>query len=161
MYVTDWNAGMHVLQYEGVSLSCRRVMACVQPDLKSHVQKDQRGLQRFFGSFWAQRFAFAYDDVNGVIEKIDIPSRQLVLDGERTYPVARGINLAKYKVGDKIALRIEDEGTKKGVVMKIILGEYFPASSAQTEIRGNRQHSMIALQKSGLAAYVGIIGFTS
>ena len=35
--------------------------------------------------------AFAYDDVNGVIEKIDIPSRQLVLDGERTYPVARGI----------------------------------------------------------------------
>jgi hypothetical protein len=70
--------------------------------------------------------AFAYDDVNGVVEKIDIPSRQLVLDGERTYPVARGINLAKYKVGDKIALRIEDEGTKKGVVMKIILGEYFP-----------------------------------
>ena len=71
--------------------------------------------------------ALAYDDVTGVIEKIDIPTRQLVLDGERSFPVARGINLAKFTIGEKVVVRTEDEAGKKNLITKIRLGDYFPA----------------------------------
>ena len=82
----------------------------------------------FLCALLGSRLAFAYDDVTGVIEKIDIPSRQLVLDGERTYPVARGIDLGKYKPGEKDTVHTEELGGKKDLVTKIKRGDYFPSA---------------------------------
>jgi hypothetical protein len=82
------------------------------------------------------RLAFAYDDVSGVIQKIDIPSRQLVLDGERTYAVARGIDLGKLKPGDKVTVHTEDLGGKKDLVTKIKKGDYFPPALLKQNSRG-------------------------
>jgi hypothetical protein len=79
--------------------------------------------------------AFASDEFSGVIERIDIPARQLVLDGERIYPVARGINLAKYRVGERIAIRTEDFGGKKDLITKIKKGDYFPPAPPKQSSR--------------------------
>lgn len=81
----------------------------------------------FLCALLGSRLAFASDDATGVIEKIDIPSRQLVLDGERTYPVARGIDLGKFKPGDKITVHTEDFGGKKDLITKIKKGDYVPS----------------------------------
>ena len=88
--------------------------------------KRTAGITVFLCALVGSGLAFAYDDVTGVIAKIDIPSRQLVLDGERTYPVMRGINLAKFKPGDKVTIRTEEMGGKKDMVTKIRLGDNFP-----------------------------------
>ena len=80
----------------------------------------------FLYALLGSRLAFASDDVTGVIEKIDIPSRQLVLDGERTYPVARGIDLAKFKLGEKVTVHTEELGGKKDLITKIKKGDYSP-----------------------------------
>jgi hypothetical protein len=80
----------------------------------------------FAGVLLGSPLAFASGDVTGVIEKIDIPTRQLMLDGERSFPVARGINLAKFAIGEKVVVRTEDEAGKKDLITKIRLGDYFP-----------------------------------
>jgi hypothetical protein len=68
--------------------------------------------------------ALASGDVSGVIQTIDIRTRQLVLDGERTYPVVRGINLAKFKPGDTVTVRTEEQNGKD-LIMKITKGDHF------------------------------------
>jgi hypothetical protein len=89
--------------------------------------KRTAGIAAFLCALLGSGAAFAYDDVTGVIEKIDIPSRQLVLDGERTYPVARGIDLAKFKLGERVTVHTEELGGKKDLITKIKKGDYFPA----------------------------------
>jgi hypothetical protein len=79
--------------------------------------------------------AIASGDVSGVIQGIDIPARRLVLDGERAYPVVRGINLAKLKLGDMVTVRTEDR-KGKDLITKITKGDHFSVAPLQ-------QHSHI------------------
>jgi hypothetical protein len=97
------------------------------------------GITVFLCALVGSALAFAYDDVTGVIAKIDIPSRQLVLDGERTYPVMRGIDLAKFKPGDKVTIRTEEMSGKKDMVTKIKKGDYVPPSLFK---QGSRNRSI-------------------
>jgi len=62
-------------------------------------------------------------DVSGVIASLDWSIRKIVLDDGVTYTVARGINLAKFKIGDKVTLEIDDE---KKIVMKLTMADQLP-----------------------------------
>jgi Cu/Ag efflux protein CusF len=66
--------------------------------------------------------ALPWSDVSGTIRSIDVSTRQVDLDNGRTYYVQRGINLAKFKAGDRVTLRTEDEHGKQ-TVTKLKEGE--------------------------------------
>src|SRR5882672_9953253 len=66
--------------------------------------------------------ALPWSDFSGTIKSIDLSTRQIDLDNGRTYYVQRGINLAKFKVGDKVALHTEEQLGKQ-MVTKLKQGE--------------------------------------
>jgi hypothetical protein len=71
------------------------------------------------------------DHHSGIIRSIDWPTRQVVLDDGATYTVRRGINLAKFAIGEKVTLRTEDEnGTE--IVTTVTKGEYVPPQPKQS-----------------------------
>jgi Cu/Ag efflux protein CusF len=63
--------------------------------------------------------ALAWSDltgtITGTIEKINISARDITLDDGKTFSVERGINLAKFKAGDKVQLHIENRNGMKMV----------------------------------------------
>jgi|SRR5882672_3931456 len=61
--------------------------------------------------------ALPWSDFSGTIKNIDVSTRQIDLDNGRTYYVQRGINLAKFKAGDKVTIRTEEEHGKPMVTM--------------------------------------------
>jgi hypothetical protein len=78
------------------------------------------------GSFLlSSGLACAADDVSGTVQLIDRSSRHVFLVDGKNYIIARGINLAKFKVGEHVSLRLEDVNGKE-VVTKMIKGEAFP-----------------------------------
>ena len=79
-------------------------------------------------------FSLSANDLSGTIESIDIPARQVVLDDGSTYFVRRGINLAKFAVGDKVTLHMEDENGKR-MVTKLTKGEFVPPGLKQSSRR--------------------------
>jgi Cu/Ag efflux protein CusF len=66
--------------------------------------------------------ALQWSDFSGTIKSLDVSTRQIDLDNGRTYYVQRGINLAKFKVGDKVALHTEEQLGKQ-MVTKLKQGE--------------------------------------
>ena len=66
--------------------------------------------------------ALPWSDFSGTITSIDVSSRQIDLDNGRTFYVQRGINLAKFKAGDKVTLHAE-ERLGKQMVTKLKQGE--------------------------------------
>ncbi len=78
--------------------------------------------------------AFASADVTGVVQNIDLSSRQVVLDGERAYAVARGVNLTKFKLGDTITVHTEDQNGKD-MVTRITKGDHFASAPLKAHSR--------------------------
>jgi hypothetical protein len=73
----------------------------------------------------AGSFAVAADNAVGTIKSIDIFGRQVVLENGAAYPVVRGINLAKFKPGDKVVLETDDrKGTQ--TIIKLAKGDRIP-----------------------------------
>jgi Cu/Ag efflux protein CusF len=66
--------------------------------------------------------ALAATDVSGVIGSVDWTIRQIVLVDGATYTIRRGIDLAKFKAGDKVTLRTEDVNGKN-IVTKLTKGD--------------------------------------
>jgi Cu/Ag efflux protein CusF len=66
--------------------------------------------------------ALPWSDYSGTIKSIDLSTRQIDLDNGRAFYVQRGINLAKFKVGDKVALHTEEQLGKQ-MVTKLKQGE--------------------------------------
>jgi Cu/Ag efflux protein CusF len=66
--------------------------------------------------------ALPWSDFSGTITSIDVSSRQIDLDNGRTFYVQRGINLAKFKAGDKVSLHTEEQLGKQ-MVTKLKQGE--------------------------------------
>ena len=81
--------------------------------------------------------ALAWSDVSGTIKSIDVSTRQIDIDNGRTYYVQRGVNLAKFKAGDKVTLRTEDEHGKP-MVTKLKEGENSIAPVAKQRSRRGR-----------------------
>ena len=76
-------------------------------------------------AFFASTIARANDHHLGVIKSLDVFARQVVLEDGATYPVVRGINLGKFKPGDKVVLETEDrKGTE--TVTKLAKGDRIP-----------------------------------
>jgi hypothetical protein len=71
-------------------------------------------------------FSFSWNDPSGIVRSIDISTRQVVLDDGNTYSVRRGINLAKFRAGDKVTLHTEDDNGRE-IVTKVTKGEFVPA----------------------------------
>ena len=57
--------------------------------------------------------AFAWSDTIGTIRSLDRTTRELVLADGMIFPVARGINLAKFNEGDHVVLHTEAEKGKE------------------------------------------------
>ena len=74
------------------------------------------------------------NDLSGTIKSIDIQARQVVLDDGNAYSVRRGINLAKFAVGERVTLHTEDENGKN-MVTKLTKGEYVPPGFKQSSRR--------------------------
>jgi hypothetical protein len=76
-------------------------------------------------AFFASTIAHATDHHLGVIKSLDVFARQVVLEDGTAYPVVRGINLGRFKPGDKVVLETED---RKGMetVTKLGKGERIP-----------------------------------
>ncbi len=73
----------------------------------------------------ASPIALATDNAVGTVKSIDVFARQIVLENGEAYPVLRGINLAKFKAGDKIVLATEDrKGTR--TIVKLSKGDRIP-----------------------------------
>jgi hypothetical protein len=71
------------------------------------------------------------DHHSGIIRSIDRPTRQVVLDDGATYTVRRGINLAKFTIGEKVTLHMEEEnGTE--IVTNVTKGDYVPPQPKQS-----------------------------
>ena len=73
----------------------------------------------------ASPLAFASDNALGTIKSIDVFARQVVLENGEAYPVVRGINLGRFKPGDKVVLQTED---RKGAptIVKLSKGDRIP-----------------------------------
>jgi hypothetical protein len=73
-------------------------------------------------------FSSVWNDYHsGNIRSIDISTRQVVLDDGNTYSVRRGIDLAKFTIGEKVTLHTEDENGRE-IVTKVTKGEFVPPS---------------------------------
>jgi hypothetical protein len=69
--------------------------------------------------------ACAADTALGTVKTVDVFARTVVLEDGASYPVLRGINLAKFKAGDKVVLETEDrKGTR--TIVKLSKGERVP-----------------------------------
>jgi Cu/Ag efflux protein CusF len=83
--------------------------------------------------------ALPWSDFSGTIKSVDASTRQIDLDNGRTYYVQRGINLAKFKAGDKVALHTEEQLGKR-MVTKLKQGENSipPVAKQPSRHRGYR-----------------------
>ena len=70
--------------------------------------------------------AFAWNDILGTIRSLDRGTREIVLDDGKSFPVVRGINLAKFKEGDRVVLHTETQKGKE-FIMKMSKGDRFVA----------------------------------
>jgi hypothetical protein len=59
---------------------------------------------------------FAWSDASGTIRSLDRATRELVLADGKIFPVARGINLAKFNEGDHVVLHTETEKGKEIII---------------------------------------------
>ena len=66
--------------------------------------------------------AFAWSDTSGTIRSLDKGTRELVLTDGELFPVARGINLAKFNEGDHVVLHTETEKGKE-IITKMTKGD--------------------------------------
>ncbi|HYM18556.1 MAG TPA: hypothetical protein VEU06_08340 [Micropepsaceae bacterium] len=73
----------------------------------------------------ASCLAFASDHVLGTVKSVDVFARIVVLEDGASYPVLRGIDLAKFKTGDKVVLETAD---RKGTttIIKLSKGDRVP-----------------------------------
>jgi hypothetical protein len=69
--------------------------------------------------------AFANDTMLSTIKSVDVFARTIVVENGTSYPVVRGINLAKFKAGDKVVLETDDrKGTR--TIVKLGKGDHVP-----------------------------------
>ena len=73
----------------------------------------------------ASLFAFASEHVLGTVKSVDVFARMVVLEDGASYPVRAGIDLAKFKAGDKVVLETAD---RKGTttIIKLSKGDRVP-----------------------------------
>jgi Cu/Ag efflux protein CusF len=57
-------------------------------------------------------FAWAWSDVTGTIDKINMKSHEIVLDNGETYMVQKNVKLDSFKKGEKVTLSVENEKGK-------------------------------------------------
>ena len=57
-------------------------------------------------------FAWAWSDVTGTIDKINMKSHEIVLDNGQTYMVQKNVKLENFKKGEKVSLSVENEKGK-------------------------------------------------
>ena len=76
---------------------------------------------------------FAWSDASGTIRSLDRVARELVLADGKTFPVARGINLAKFNEGDHVVLHTETEKGKEIIIrLKKADGLVMPAPAIRS-----------------------------
>jgi hypothetical protein len=74
--------------------------------------------------------AWASSDVTGTVDHLDWTTRQISLADGKRYSVVRGIDMGRFKAGDRVTIRVEDEGGKE-LITKMTLGETFPRPQAK------------------------------
>jgi len=69
--------------------------------------------------------AVLWSDFIGTIKTIDISSREVALEDGKVYEVQRGINLARFKPGEKVTIHIEEKNRRE-MITKLRKGDYIP-----------------------------------
>ena len=64
----------------------------------------------------------AWSDASGIIRSVDRETRELVLANGKTFPVVRGINLAKFNEGDHVVIHTESDKGRE-IVTKMTKGD--------------------------------------
>ena len=57
-------------------------------------------------------FAWAWSDVTGTIDQINMKSHEIVLDNGQTYMVQKNVKLENFRKGEKVTLSVENEKGK-------------------------------------------------
>ena len=70
-------------------------------------------------------YAVLWSDFVGTIKTIDISSREVALEDGKVYEVQRGINLARFKPGEKVTIHIEEKNRRE-MITKLRKGDYIP-----------------------------------
>ncbi len=70
-------------------------------------------------------YGVLWSDFIGTIKTIDISTREVTLEDGKVYPVQRGINLARFKPGEKVTIHIE-EHNRQEMITKLRKGDYIP-----------------------------------
>ena len=60
-------------------------------------------------------FAFAWSDVSGTIDKVNIKTHEVVLDNGQTYFLEKKVKMGNLKKGEKVTLSWEDQKGKNMV----------------------------------------------
>lgn len=60
-------------------------------------------------------FAWAWSDVSGTIDKVNMKAHEVVLDNGQTYMLERGVKMGGLKKGEKVTLTWEDQKGKNMV----------------------------------------------
>jgi len=60
-------------------------------------------------------FAFAWSDVSGTIDKVNIKTHEIILDNGQTYFVEKTVKMGSLKKGEKVTLSWEEQKGKNMV----------------------------------------------
>ena len=60
-------------------------------------------------------FAFAWSDVSGTIDKVNIKTHEIILDNGQTYFVEKTVKMGRLKKGEKVTLSWEEQKGKNMV----------------------------------------------